>query len=83
MLINTEIYFVSLIEILETVVRQNKGKIWRNLETAQKFFFSLLILVVQTLTLKNPSNNTLSSLSVLKYSRWRIGWLPFGTIKTV
>ena len=41
------------------VVRQNMGKIWGNLEIAHKFF-SLLILVVLTLTLKNRSDDTLS-----------------------
>ena len=45
--------------------------------------FSLLILVVQTLTVKNPCDDTLSSLSVLKYSKWRVGWLPFRTKKTL
>ena len=41
------------------------------------------ILVVLTFSLKNTSDDTLSSLSVLKYSKWRIEWLSFGTIKTV
>ena len=37
-------------------------------------FFSLLILVVGALYLMNPSDATLASLSVLKYSRWRPRW---------
>ena len=37
-------------------------------------FFSLLILVVQTLYLMNPTDATLASLSVLKYLRWRRRW---------
>ena len=37
-------------------------------------FFSLLILVVEALYLMNPTDATLSSLSVLKYSRWRPKW---------
>ena len=58
------------------------GQIWKNLEIAYEVF-SLLIIVVQTLTLMNASDDTLSSLRVSKYSRWRIGCLPVGTIKTV
>ena len=34
-------------------------------------FFSLLILVVHTMSLKNPSDATLASLIVLIYPRWR------------
>ena len=37
-------------------------------------FFSLLILVVEALYLKNPADATLASLSVLKYSRWCPKW---------
>ena len=37
-------------------------------------FFSLLILVVHTLSLKNLSDATLASLSVLIYPRWRPRW---------
>ena len=36
--------------------------------------FSLLILVVEALKLMNPTDATLASLSVLKYSRWRPRW---------
>ena len=36
--------------------------------------FSLLILVVEALYLMNPTDATLASLSVLKYSRWRPRW---------
>ena len=39
-------------------------------------FFSLLILVVHTLPLKNPSDATLASLSTLIYPRWRPRWMP-------
>ena len=39
-----------------------------------KVFFSLLILVVETFYLMNPTDATLASLSVLKYSRWRPRW---------
>ena len=37
-------------------------------------FFSLLILVVEAFYLKNPTDATLASLSVFKYSRWRPRW---------
>ena len=37
-------------------------------------FFSLLILVVEALHIMNPTDATLASLSVLKYSRWRPRW---------
>ena len=37
-------------------------------------FFSLLILVVHTLSLKNPSDATLASLSISIYPRWRPRW---------
>ena len=37
-------------------------------------FFSLLILVVEALNFMNPTDATLASLSVLKYSRWRQRW---------
>ena len=36
--------------------------------------FSLLNLVVEALLLINPTDATLASLSVLKYSSWRPGW---------
>ena len=36
--------------------------------------FSLLILVVHTLSLKNPSDATLASLSISIYPRWRPRW---------
>ena len=39
-------------------------------------FFSLLILVVYTLSLKNPSDATLASLSISIYPRWRPRWRP-------
>ena len=37
-------------------------------------FFSLLILVVEALYIMNPTDATLASLSVLKYSRWHPRW---------
>ena len=39
-------------------------------------FFSLLILVVHKMSMKNPSDATLASLSILIYPRWRLGWRP-------
>ena len=39
-------------------------------------FFSLLILVEYTLSLKNPSDATLASLSVSVYPRWPPRWRP-------
>ena len=39
-------------------------------------FFSLLILVVHTLSLKNPSDATQASLSISIYPRWRPKWRP-------
>ena len=39
-------------------------------------FFSLLILVVHILSLKNPSDATLASLSISIYPRWRPRWRP-------
>ena len=46
-------------------------------------FFSLLILVGEALYLMNPTDATLASLSVLKYSRWRRGWPPVRLLKIV
>ena len=37
-------------------------------------FFSLLILVVHILSLTNPSDATLTSLSISIYPRWRPRW---------
>ena len=61
-----------------------------DLEMTYKVFFFLFFvvfflwtLVANTLSLKNHSDDTLSSLSVLKYLKWRTRWLPFGTLKTV
>ena len=39
-------------------------------------FFSLLILVVHMLSLKNPSDATLASLSISIYLKWRPRWRP-------
>ena len=38
--------------------------------------FSLLILVMHTLSLNYPSNATLASLSISIYHRWRPKWGP-------
>ena len=46
-------------------------------------FFSLLILVVEALYLKNPTDATLASLSVLKYSRWRPRWPPVWLLRPI
>ena len=45
-----------------------------DLELDFKGFFSLLILVVEALYLMNPTDATLASLTLLKYSRWRPRW---------
>ena len=37
-------------------------------------YFSLLILVVHTWSLKNPNDATLASLSISIYLRWRSRW---------
>ena len=39
-------------------------------------FFSLLMLVVYTLSLKNPNDATLASLSISIYPRWHPRWRP-------
>ena len=38
--------------------------------------FSLLILIVFAMPLKNPSDVTLASLSISIYQRWRPRWRP-------
>ena len=50
------------------LVRQNLGEFKVDMELDFKVF-SLLILVVHTLSLKNPSDATLASLSILIYPR--------------
>ena len=45
--------------------------------------FSLLILVVHILSLKNPSDATLVSLSISIYPRWRPRWRPIISEKNV
>ena len=57
---------------------QYSSRIWANfteeyLELDFKLF-SLLILVVHILSLNNPSNATLASLSISIYLRWRPRW---------
>ena len=47
------------------------------------FFLSLLILVVEALYLMNPTDATLASLSVLKYSRWRPRWPPVRILRPI
>ena len=54
-----------------------------DLELGFKVFFSLLILVVEALYLMNPSDVTLASLSVLKYSRWRPRWLSVRFLRPI
>ena len=46
-------------------------------------FFSLLILVLHILSLKNPSDATLASLSISIYPRWRPRWRPIISEKIV
>ena len=46
-------------------------------------FFSFLILVVHTLSLKNPSDATLVSLSISIYPRWRPRWRPIISVNIV
>ena len=57
------------------IVWQNLGEIYEDLELDFKLF-SLLILVVHTMSLKNPSDATLALLSHLIYPRWRPRWRP-------
>ena len=45
--------------------------------------FSLLILVVEVLYLMNPTDATLTSLSVLKYLRWRLRWLSVRLLRPI
>ena len=46
-------------------------------------FFSLLILVVHTLSLKNPSDATLALLSISIYPRWRPRLRPIISLNIV
>ena len=46
-------------------------------------FFSFLILVIEALKLINPTDATLASLSVLKYSRWRPRWPPVRPLRPI
>ena len=46
-------------------------------------FLSLLILVVEELYLMNPTDATLASLSVLKYSRWRPRWPSVRLLRSI
>ena len=55
-----------LIDLLSFSPVENEN----DLELDFKGFFSLLILVVEPLYLMNPTDATLASLSVLKYSKW-------------
>ena len=53
------------------------SRIWANFRRTWNLilnFFSLLILVVHILSLKNPSDATLASLSISIYPRWRPRW---------
>ena len=51
------------------------GRILEDLELDFKVF-SLLIMVVHTLSVKIPSDATLASLSISIYPRWRPRWKP-------
>ena len=64
------------------LVRQNLGEFWEELELVLNFF-SLMILVVHILSLKNPSDATLASLSISIYSRWRTRWRQIKSEKVV
>ena len=71
------VYTVEM--LLSTKIHTDSGRIWANFRRTWNLllkFFSLLILVVHTLTLKNPSDATLASLSTLLYPRWRPRWKP-------
>ena len=61
--------------VLSKIVQQNLGEFQEDLELDFKLF-SLLILVVHILSLKNPSDTTLASLSISIYPRWRLRWRP-------
>ena len=60
---------------LQHVVRQKLGKFLEDMELDFKLF-SLLILVFHALSLKNPSDTTLASLSIAIYPKWRPRWRP-------
>ena len=68
-------YWATFFVTLTPIVRQNSGQIYEDLELDFKLF-SLLILVEYILSLKNPSDATLASLSVSIYPRWRPRWRP-------
>ena len=62
------------------------SRIWANFRRTWNLilnFFSLLILVVHTLSLKNPSDATLASLSISIYPRWRLRRRPILSEKIV
>ena len=65
------VYTCQYATLLEITLVQYKTRMTWNLILK---FFSLLILVVGALHSMNPSDATLASLSVLKYSRWRLRW---------
>ena len=53
--------------VQKNLVRQKTSLTWK----WRIKFFSLVILVGKTLSIKNPTDDTLSSLSNLRKSRWR------------
>ena len=68
--------------LLTIIVQQNLGEFKEDLKLDFKLF-SLLILVVHLLSLKNPSDATLASLSISIYLRWRLRWRPIISEKIV
>ena len=58
---------------MNELVQQNLGELYEDLELVFKLF-SLLILVEHILSLKNPSDATLTSLRISIYPRWRPRW---------
>ena len=64
---------VSTAQSMRLLNQQNLGKFWEVLELDFKLF-SLLILVVHTLSLRNQSDATLASLSISIYPRWYPRW---------
>ena len=68
--------------LLTIIVQQNLGEFEEDLKLDFKLF-SLLILVVHLLSLKNPSDATLASLSISIYLRWRLRWRPIISEKNV
>ena len=76
--INKEKNFKIKFQVI-LVFARTSGRIWANFRRNWNLvlnFFSLWILVVHILSLKNPSDATLASLSISIYSRWCPRWTP-------